>query len=131
MWRNPPFVVEICGAFDRFTCDSFYDDMFCMISECPNCGGKSIKHVSKYEILNESWVNHRQIIDWLVERGAVIEVAKCKHCNELMEVKHLCEECRCCQNVGTTVFDDHGCCSCEWDDHYPRYAKNRGKKNNE
>ena len=51
---------------------------------------------------------------------------KCKHCGEEMEKADLCEGCGCCVNLGT-IWDDWGCCSCEWDEAYPFYARNRGQ----
>jgi len=72
-WMKPPNLVEICAADDRFTVDTFTDEMFSAISECPKCGKKSVRHILYNSLMYYEWIDHRQIIDWLVERKVVVE----------------------------------------------------------
>ena len=72
-WMKPPNLVEICAADDRFTVDTFTDEMFSAISECPKCGKKSVRHIFYGPLMYYEWIDHRKIIDWLVERKVVVE----------------------------------------------------------
>lgn len=68
-WATCPNLKEICAAEDRFTTDLVKDTRFMLVSECPRCGKKSIRHYEYTELMEYDWIDHKQIIEWLKMRG--------------------------------------------------------------